>query len=44
MYPFEHLFNNIKKDLGLSTELIIIITDKIDEETEKEFFILCSQK
>ena len=41
MYPFEHLFTNIKKDLNLSNELIIIVTDKIDEETEKEFFSLC---
>lgn len=41
MYPFEHLFTNIKKDLNLSTELIIIVTDKIDEKTEKEFFTLC---
>jgi len=41
MYPFEHLFTNIKKDLNLSTELIIIVTDKIDKETEKEFFSLC---
>lgn len=44
MYPFEHLFTNIKKDLNLSTELIIIVTDKIDEETEKEFFELCINK
>lgn len=41
MYPFEHLFTNIKKDLDLSTELIIIVTNKIDEKTEKEFFELC---
>lgn len=41
MYPFEHLFTNIKKDLNLSTELIIIVTDKIDNETETEFFNLC---
>ena len=41
MYPYEYLFINIKKDLNLSTELIIIVTDKIDEETEKEFFSLC---
>ncbi len=41
MYPYEHLFTNIKKDLNLSTELIIIVTDKIDKETEKEFFSLC---
>lgn len=44
MFPFEHLFNNIKKDLGLSTELIILVTDKLDEETEKEFFVLCGIK
>ncbi len=44
MYPFEHLFTNIKKDLGLSTELMIIVTDKIDEETEKEFLFLCGIK
>lgn len=41
MYPFEHLFTNIKNDLNLSTELIIIVTDKIDKETEKEFLTLC---
>ena len=43
MYPYEHLFTNIKNDLNLKTELIIIVTDKIDEETEKEFFNLCGQ-
>ncbi len=40
MYPFEHLFTNIKKDLGLSTELMIIVTDKLDKETEEEFLKL----
>ena len=35
--PYEHLFTNIKKDLGLSTELMIIITDKLDEETHLSF-------
>jgi DNA-binding transcriptional regulator PaaX len=44
MYPFEHLFTNIKKDFGLSTELIILVTDKLDEETKKEFFSLCGLK
>lgn len=34
-YPFEHLFINIKKDLNLTTELIILVTSQIDEETEK---------
>jgi DNA-binding transcriptional regulator PaaX len=33
-FPFEHLFMNIKKDLGLSTELMIIVTDSLDPETE----------
>lgn len=44
MYPFEYLFTNIKNDLNLSTELIIIVTDRIDKETEKEFFLLCNNK
>lgn len=37
MYPYENLFTNIKKDLGLSSEMMIIVTDKIDQETKKEF-------
>ncbi len=40
MYPFEHLFTNIKKDLGLTTELIIMVTDKLDEDTEEAFLKL----
>ena len=36
-YPFEHLFTNIKKDLGFTTELMILVTDKIDEETKQAF-------
>ena len=27
-YPYENLFMNIKKDMGLGTELMIIVTDK----------------
>jgi len=42
MYPFEYLFTNIKKDLNLSKEMMIIVTDKIDEETEKEFLTICN--
>ena len=38
MYPFEHLFTNIKKDLNLTTEIMILVTDKIDEETENQLF------
>ncbi len=34
-YPFEHLFTNIKKDLGLTTEMMILTTDNVDEETKK---------
>ena len=37
MYPFEHLFTNIKKDLGLTTEMMIVVTDKLDKETEELF-------
>lgn len=39
-YPFERLFMNIKKDLGLSTEIMIFVTDTLDTETEKEFLKL----
>ncbi len=35
--PYENLFANIKKDLGLDKELMIIVTDKIDEETKTAF-------
>ena len=34
-HPFEFLFQNIKKDLGLSTELMIIVTEYLDDETRK---------
>ncbi len=37
-YPFEHLFTNIKKDLGLTTEFMIIVTQFVDEITAKELF------
>ena len=40
MYPYENLFTNIKKDLGLTTEMMIMVTDKIDEETENSFLKL----
>ena len=40
IYPYEHLFTNIKKDLGLTSEMMIIVTDKIDEMTKKEFLNL----
>lgn len=40
MYPYEHLFTNIKKDLGLTTEMMIIVTNKLDKETEESFFNL----
>lgn len=34
-FPLEHLFMNIKKDLGLSTEMMVFVTNQLDEETEK---------
>ncbi|MEI6280434.1 MAG: hypothetical protein WCP17_00325 [bacterium] len=37
-YPFEHLFTNIKKDLNLTTEMMIIVTENIDEESKKVLF------
>lgn len=36
--PYEHLFENIKHDLNLTTELVIIITNKIDKISEEHFF------
>lgn len=33
-FPFEFLFQNIKKDFGLTTELMVIVTDTVDTETE----------
>ncbi|MEJ0002282.1 MAG: hypothetical protein WDN09_03905 [bacterium] len=36
-FPYEHLFTNIKKDLGLTTELMIIVADKLDSETAAAF-------
>jgi DNA-binding transcriptional regulator PaaX len=37
-YPYEHLFMNIKKDLGLTTEFMIFVTANLDPETQTEFF------
>jgi len=37
-FPFEHLFTNIKRDLGLTTEMMIIVTEFIDEESKKVLF------
>ncbi|KKT00330.1 MAG: Transcriptional regulator, PaaX family [Candidatus Nomurabacteria bacterium GW2011_GWF2_43_8] len=37
-FPYEHLFTNIKKDLGLTTEIMIIVTEFIDEESKKVLF------
>lgn len=37
-FPYEHLFTNIKKDLGLTTEMMIIVTEFIDDETKKVLF------
>lgn len=37
-FPFEHLFMNIKKDLGLTTEIMIIVTEHLDPETEQVLF------
>ena len=34
-HPFEHLFMNIKKDLGLKAEIMIFVTDSLDSETEQ---------
>jgi DNA-binding transcriptional regulator PaaX len=36
-YPYENLFTNIKKDLNLGTELMIIVTNKLDGDTSLVF-------
>jgi DNA-binding transcriptional regulator PaaX len=33
-FPFEHLFMNIKSDLGLHEEIMIVVTQYIDPVTE----------
>jgi DNA-binding transcriptional ArsR family regulator len=35
-FPFEHMFANIKTDLGLTTEMMIFTTNTLDPETEAE--------
>lgn len=37
MMPYEHLFTNIKKDLDFTTELMVMVTNKIDKKTEDSF-------
>ena len=37
-YPFEYMFMNIKKDLGLTTEIMILVTETLDEETKQFLF------
>ena len=34
-FPMEHMFKEIKKDLGLHDEIMIFVTDTIDGDTEK---------
>lgn len=36
-FPYEHLFTDIKRDLNLTTELMIIVTNKLDPETNYAF-------
>lgn len=39
-YPFEHFFENMKKDMNLTSEMMILVSDEIDEET-REYFNTC---
>ncbi len=43
-FPLEHLFINIKNDLGLTTELVVMTTDIIDEASQKTFFEVFGMK
>jgi DNA-binding transcriptional regulator PaaX len=36
-HPFEHMLENMKKDLDLSNEIMVIVTDSLDPETELAF-------
>ena len=36
-HPYEHLFMNIKKELNFTTELMIIVADNLDAETNLAF-------
>jgi len=36
-YPLEHFFENIKKDMNLTSEVMIMVSDEVDEETMKYF-------
>lgn len=37
-FPYEHLFTNIKHDLGFTHEMIIFVTGNVDKETQKILF------
>jgi DNA-binding transcriptional regulator PaaX len=43
LFPYEHLFENIKRDLELTTELIIIVTHMIDDTSKEAFFAQMNQ-
>ncbi len=34
-YPLEHMMINMKKDLGLHEELLVMVTDKLDPDTHR---------
>lgn len=34
-YPLEHMMINMKKDMGLDEEIIVLVTDKLDTATEE---------
>lgn len=38
-FPFEHMLQNMKADLELSHELLIIVTDQLDETTSEFFYM-----
>lgn len=34
-YPLEHMMINMKKDMGLEEEIMVLVTDKLDPSTEE---------
>lgn len=36
--PYEHMFTNIKSDLGLTTEMMVLVTATLDPDTTKTLY------
>ena len=43
-YPLEHMMINMKKDMGLDHDVIVLVTDKLDVSTEQTLIQKFSEK